>query len=75
MQYLARRFDERTDPATYLPGARSVVCVALNYHVALEPVPDPRRVDAMWLGSLATRTTGALSLRVFPGVRHCSRVL
>jgi epoxyqueuosine reductase len=43
MEYLARRFDERTDPATYLPGARSVICVALNYHVALEDVPEAER--------------------------------
>jgi epoxyqueuosine reductase len=39
MHYLADRFDERTDPATYLPNAASVICVALNYHVKLdEPV-------------------------------------
>src|SRR5439155_6659063 len=36
MEYLRRRFEERTDPAVYLPGARSVVCVAMNYHVPLE---------------------------------------
>src|SRR4051812_37726669 len=43
MAYLAKRFDERTDPATYVPGARSVICVAINYHLTLEPVPDNQR--------------------------------
>jgi epoxyqueuosine reductase len=37
MGYLHRRFDERTDPATYCPGARSIICVAMNYHVPLDP--------------------------------------
>jgi epoxyqueuosine reductase len=36
MEYLKRRFDERTDPAAYMPGAKSVVCVAINYQVPLE---------------------------------------
>jgi epoxyqueuosine reductase len=36
MAYLANRFDERTDPVTYLPGARSVVCLAVNYHVPVD---------------------------------------
>src|SRR4051794_21026517 len=40
MEYLNRRFEERTDVATYMPGARSVVCVALNYHVALKGVAE-----------------------------------
>ena len=39
MHYLARRFEERADPAAYLPGAASVICVATSYHVPLEPVP------------------------------------
>ena len=26
-------------PATYLPGARSVICVAMNYHVLFSPSP------------------------------------
>src|SRR4051794_2373882 len=43
MAYLAKRFDERTDPAPYLPGAMSVVCVAINYPVPLEPVPAEDR--------------------------------
>ncbi|MGA3067040.1 MAG: tRNA epoxyqueuosine(34) reductase QueG [Tepidisphaeraceae bacterium] len=40
MQYLAQRFDQRTDPKTYLPDAMSIICVAVNYHVPLQE-PDP----------------------------------
>jgi epoxyqueuosine reductase len=39
MEYLSRRFEERVDPKTYVPDAASVICVAINYHVPLEPVP------------------------------------
>ena len=39
MAYLANRFDERTDPAAYLAGAASVVCVAVNYYMPLEKPP------------------------------------
>ncbi|MFT3786782.1 MAG: tRNA epoxyqueuosine(34) reductase QueG [Tepidisphaeraceae bacterium] len=35
MHYLHERFDERTNPASFLSGARSVICVAMNYHVPL----------------------------------------
>lgn len=36
MDWLHRRVDERTDPAAYLPQARSVICVAMNYYVPLQ---------------------------------------
>jgi epoxyqueuosine reductase len=39
MGYLGRRLGERLEPARVLPGARSVVCVALNYYQG-EPAPD-----------------------------------
>jgi epoxyqueuosine reductase len=54
MRYLHDRFDERTDVGRILPGARSVICVALNYHVPLEPPPpeqaSPVRVARYALG-------------------------
>ena len=54
MEYLRRRFDERTDPAAYLPGAKTVVCVAMNYHVPLDPPPadlkSPARIARYALG-------------------------
>lgn len=40
MGYLGRRAAERLDPAQVLPGARAVVCVAMNYYQG-EPPPDP----------------------------------
>jgi epoxyqueuosine reductase len=43
MRYLATRFEERTDPRVYFPGAQSIICVAINYHVPLEEVPEPDR--------------------------------
>ncbi|HEY8668513.1 MAG TPA: tRNA epoxyqueuosine(34) reductase QueG [Tepidisphaeraceae bacterium] len=43
MNWLANRFDERTDPATYVPGAASVICVAMNYHVPLRPPAEDQR--------------------------------
>ena len=39
MGYLAERFEERTDPAVYLPGAASVISVGINYFVPLERAP------------------------------------
>jgi len=61
MGYMANRFDERTQPATYLPGASSVVCVAMNYHVALQPGAQPdesSRLDQPIHGRIARYALG-----------------
>ena len=43
MDYLGGRFEERTDPAVFLPGAQSVICVVLNYHVPLERLDEEQQ--------------------------------
>ena len=50
MKYLDARFDERTAPATYLPGAKSVICVAMNYFVPLPTQSSIGRVARYALG-------------------------
>ncbi|MCX7824430.1 MAG: tRNA epoxyqueuosine(34) reductase QueG, partial [Verrucomicrobiae bacterium] len=37
MAYLARRVERRANPVLLLPGAKSFVVVAMNYHAALSP--------------------------------------
>jgi epoxyqueuosine reductase len=55
MDYMHRRFDERTDPSRYLPGARSVICVAVNYHF---PLDDPPAQDRETRGRVARYALG-----------------
>ncbi len=54
MGYLSKRFEERTDPSVYLPGAQTVICVAMNYHTNLEPTTS--KGDA--LGRIARYAVG-----------------
>jgi epoxyqueuosine reductase len=44
MAWMAETVDLRGDPRRFLPGARSVVCVAMSYHTEPEP-PEPARAD------------------------------
>jgi epoxyqueuosine reductase len=46
MGYLARRIEARLEPATILPGARSVLCVALQYH----PLEEAEPAGDLWPG-------------------------
>ncbi len=40
MQYMHRNFEKRTNPAALLDGARSVVCVGLNYKPSVDINPQ-----------------------------------
>ena len=40
MRWMHDRLEDRLDVRRLLPGAKSVVCVAANYHFALEAPPD-----------------------------------
>jgi epoxyqueuosine reductase len=61
MEYLAKRFEERTDPSVYLPGAKSVICVAMNYHV---PVSAPDAAGQNGDVALLKRATSPLVGRI-----------
>jgi epoxyqueuosine reductase len=43
MGYLSNRFEERIRSDVYVPQARSVICVAMNYYTQLEPLSDSER--------------------------------
>src|SRR5262245_3085269 len=50
MGYLHRRLHNRLDPRTLLPGARSAIVVALNYH---QRMPDNGRAESPEYGRIA----------------------
>ena len=65
MEYLGRRLEARLDPSQVFPGARSVLCVALQYHPLDredgERQPEPRGISgagwpAMPAGGTTTRS-------------------
>lgn len=60
--WLERRFEERTDPAAYLPGARSIICVAMNYRppapAAAGTPPHTGRIARYALGQDYHRVMG-----------------
>ncbi len=55
MDYMARNTATRSDPRRLLPGARSVVCVAMSYHDAVEPPELRPRGGRIVIGRYARR--------------------
>lgn len=41
MEWMARNIEKRTDPRLIVPGAKSVISVALNYYTPVEHVNEP----------------------------------
>ncbi len=86
MAYMAETAPLRGDPRALLPGARSVVCVAMSYHTAPDPPAPPppsgRAVVARYARRkdyhkvLKTRLTrlGRLVATLVPGTRWRSGV-
>lgn len=53
MAWLEARLDERLDPDVYLPGARSIVCVADRYHDGGRDRRDPTAAPRGWIARYA----------------------
>ena len=43
MGYLSRNLDRRADPEVVVPGAKSVLCVGMNYEPDVSPAPEDDR--------------------------------
>ncbi len=43
MDYLKRNLEKRADPAQMVPGARTVICLGMNYYQETPPSSDPLR--------------------------------
>ena len=56
MSYMAETLEVRCDPGRFLPGARSVVCVALSYHEAPEEPELAPRGDHVVVARYARRS-------------------
>lgn len=81
MEWMARRYAERTDPERVLPGVRSVIAVAMNYYHPAEHAGATGRVSRYAWGDDYHRLLGApLRMleewleREFPGARAKSYV-
>ncbi|MBV8780614.1 MAG: tRNA epoxyqueuosine(34) reductase QueG [Phycisphaerae bacterium] len=65
MQWLTKRTEERCDPRVYFPGTRSIICVAMNYHVTLQ-----ERSDSEGSGRIARYALGDDYHEVIKGKMH-----
>ncbi len=51
MQYMENHFDLRIDPCKLVPGAKSVICLLLNYYPEQKQAPDAPRISKYAYGS------------------------
>lgn len=58
MDYLARRIEEKLDPRVYFPPARSVICLALNYHCQETDTSTTDSISSSRRGKIARYARG-----------------
>lgn len=77
MNWMAKNADKRLDPERVLPGARSVICLAVNYYSATERRPDQLKISRYaWgidyhhvLGEKLKKLTGYIE-QIWPDSRN-----
>ncbi len=50
MSYMENHFDKRTSPEELLPGTKSIICLAYNYHTDLKQKPDAPKLASYAFG-------------------------
>jgi epoxyqueuosine reductase len=58
MEFLKDRFAERINPAVYMAGAQSVICLAMNYYVPLKAEENSANGSNQKLGRIARYALG-----------------
>ena len=75
MHYLARNAHKRVDPQLVLPGARSVVTLAVSYHQGAEPGRADASPVRQAIGGVVAAENGRVpTSSFFPARNSCADI-